>query len=134
MIPDGFYDMVNRRYQSQRRRAKKLGLEPLTKNDIKKVLVDPYKKDFMCCYCDKSLLVKQSYPSKDVASVDHVVSLANRGAHYIDNLCVCCHACNIIKGTLPDNLFLKLINLIKDFKELAKKIDRVEKENKGGDK
>jgi hypothetical protein len=58
-------------------------------------------KNIKCCYCHNTLLTAKqtSYPYKEVASIDHMMSHHNGGHSTVENLGLACHRCNIIKGT-----------------------------------
>jgi 5-methylcytosine-specific restriction endonuclease McrA len=63
--------------------------------------------EYTCEYCFKAPLHKaqsgESTRRPDLATVDHVIALANNGSNSLSNLKVCCHDCNVKKGcsTLP---------------------------------
>jgi 5-methylcytosine-specific restriction endonuclease McrA len=52
-----------------------------------------------CAYCGKQT-------GRGERHVDHLVPLSRGGAHSAENLCVCCAACNLAKGTRTDTEFL----------------------------
>lgn len=53
---------------------------------------------FICYYCDREFDRSQLH-------IDHIIPLARRGSHTIDNICTSCPPCNLSKhdrlGTLP---------------------------------
>ncbi len=59
-------------------------------------------KDFsVCYYCDKRI------PTTEI-HIDHIVALANGGAHSVDNLCVACNHCNASKGAKPIRAWIRM--------------------------
>lgn len=73
--------------------------------------------DLVCKYCGKPHLEIGGRTPKDLilnnknpnlATIDHIVALANGGERYNENnLCVACKKCNGKKGTKPVEVFIK---------------------------
>ncbi len=63
-----------------------------------------------CCYCQKILKYKSQtcYPWKDVGSIDHKKPQHEGGSNTLDNLALCCHQCNVVKGTMNPDTFLEI--------------------------
>lgn len=55
----------------------------------------------VCYYCEKRI------PSNHV-HFDHIVALANGGAHSVENLCVSCNSCNSSKGAKPVRAWIRM--------------------------
>jgi 5-methylcytosine-specific restriction endonuclease McrA len=73
-----------------------------------------------CCYCQKTLKYKSQtcYPWKDVGSIDHKIPQHEGGSNTLDNLALCCHQCNVVKGTMNSETF---IEIFKSFDKSDKK-------------
>lgn len=52
------------------------------------------KKSVRCYWCSKRVSPKKCH-------ADHVVALANRGEHSVENLCISCASCNLSKNSKP---------------------------------
>lgn len=112
---------------------------PIEYQDLKLILENSIKNGFKCCYCERKLTQKSNLKYYlDVYSFDHIISFSNGGDNSYQNISVCCHQCNIIKGTIDEKSFKTLIKTLSEeqklemfmnssFKgRLANKIDRVE--------
>jgi hypothetical protein len=68
------------------------------------------KDGIKCCYCQKILKYKSQtcYPWKDVGSIEHMKPQHEGGPNILDNLALCCHQCNIVKGTMNPDTFLEM--------------------------
>jgi hypothetical protein len=129
---------LKQRYKKLNDTGKKYGKSPIEYQDLKNILDESIKNGFKCCYCDRNLTQKsiiKYYP--DVYSFDHIISFSNNGDNSPNNICVCCHECNIIKSTTDEKSFKSYIKTLSpeerfrflksSFKgRLANKIDRVE--------
>ncbi len=58
------------------------------------------KRFATCYYCG-------TRTKTDNIHFDHIVALANGGAHSIENLCVSCEFCNLSKGSKPVRLWIQ---------------------------
>lgn len=72
--------------------------------------VEHMKNGIQCCYCQKLLKYKSQtcYPYKDVGSIDHMKPQHEGGSNTLDNLALCCHQCNVVKGTMNSDTFLEI--------------------------
>ncbi len=124
------------RYSTLVKSSVRYNVEPLKYEDLKQILIKSIDSGFKCVYCKKQLV--QSSNDKyyrDVYSFDHITSFSNGGNNSTENINVCCHECNIIKGTLGKETFIKFFEalsvdernrlFIEGFKgRLANKIER----------
>jgi len=85
-----------RRKAGSTRRALKLGA---TVGDVNEAAI--YERDKVCVYCGAA----------EGLTIDHVVALANGGAHAQDNLVVACGRCNSRKGTMNAEAFVRQLVL-----------------------
>jgi 5-methylcytosine-specific restriction endonuclease McrA len=109
---DELTKMATRRYYSHKKRCELINKTPPKKDDFIIKLIDNHRGGFKCSYCGKSLVLKQPYPYTNLPSIDHDVPLTMGGTSIIENLVVCCVACNIIKGTLRGSTYKKLLSAI----------------------
>ena len=104
-------EKFNRRYLNIRKRGVIIPIE--LKDALWILLLENHNNGFRCEYCKKKLLINDSkkyFP--DVFSFDHIKSLDVGGTNDITNFAICCHACNIIKGTTEVDIFKKLISCL----------------------
>jgi len=80
------------RKATSKRRALKLGA---TVGAVNEAAI--YERDKVCVYCGAA----------EGLTIDHVVALANGGAHAQDNLVVACKSCNSSKGTMNAEEFVR---------------------------
>ena len=59
------------------------------------------KPSIRCYFC------RQRTPTTQV-HFDHIIALANGGAHSVENLCASCEPCNLSKGAKPLRLWTKI--------------------------
>jgi len=84
---------------------------------------------------------KRRYKFSDAFSVDHYIPLNLGGGNEASNLVVCCVRCNLVKGTLRGDTYIRLLSVLDkdpEFKErflreayecaLARKLERLNKE------
>ncbi len=130
------------RYQNLLRRSEQWGKVAPDKDALWQKLQEHYENGFRCYYCHEPLVVSQPFPSQNVFSFDHGLPFAQGGDNNIHNIVICCHACNIIKGTMKHRTFECLLKSLIPFPglkqqifieiwrgRLADKIDRVAEEN-----
>lgn len=77
------------------------------------LLINSYENEFRCYYCGRPLQLHTQYPYYASPSVDHFIPVSGGGTDDDYNLVLCCHACNITKGTLPGDLYEEFILYIK---------------------
>lgn len=59
------------------------------------------KASAVCYYCEATIPTSQIH-------MDHIVALANGGAHSVENLCVSCNHCNASKGAKPVRAWIRM--------------------------
>lgn len=92
-------------YHSKRNNCNNLNYPDVaTYEEIIKTCID---SGFRCFYCNKKLKVRDKYPFKDVLSIDHKIPISRGGNSKINNLVVCCYGCNMKKGNLTAEEFIK---------------------------
>lgn len=93
------------------RRTENVGnLELPDKEELWEKVKENWKSGFMCEYCGRKMVVKDSeYPHSRSFSLDHKVSLNLGGDNSIDNFAIACHQCNVVKGTLRASTFKRLL-------------------------
>ena len=130
------------RYQSLLKRSEVWGKARPDKDELWQKLLAHYQDGFLCIYCRTPLMVSQPYPSSSVFSLDHALPFAHGGDNALSNIVICCHACNIIKGTMVRPTFERLLASLVPFPglkqqifteiwrgRLADKLDRVQLES-----
>lgn len=138
-------NLVKRRYSSIINRCKVLGIMPPNMDDIWETLNgNQFNNNGKCEYCSTILKSKDKFPYLDVISIDHKVPLSRGGTTKQSNMAVVCMRCNLVKGTLDSDTYIKLLNILnlpenKELKiqyfdqiisyALANKIGRVKLEN-----
>ena len=70
------------------------------------------KENIYCEYCDIKLKPHQPPPYNDASSLDHKHPLSRRGSNTFDNIAITCTQCNIIKGTMNTEEYLKFLELL----------------------
>lgn len=80
---------------------------------FEELFIDSYKNGFKCYYCGRPLQNHSPYPYYAAPSVDHYEPISKGGTDDDYNLVLCCHACNITKGTLDGFLYEEFILHIK---------------------
>lgn len=73
------------------------------------------ESDGTCCYCGIKMQWFCERPYLEVPSFDHKIPLTSGGKDTYDNLCLCCHSCNIIKGTITADTFKEIIIAIQHY-------------------
>ena len=128
-----------KRYTDLLARSRLRGIALVDKNLLWEKVVASFQEGFRCYYCGCALHVRQPRPSPQVFSLDHYLPFALGGKNTVENIVICCHSCNIIKGTMRGGTFEELLHYIpvelkeKMFDEiyrgrLADKLDRVKNE------
>ena len=111
---DELKKLANRRWESQNdSRHVKMGIERGSLELFEQVFIESYNDGFRCCYCGRPLKDKSSYPYYEAPSLDHYVPISKGGDDDELNLAVCCHACNIVKGTMSGPLYEEVIYYLK---------------------
>lgn len=101
--------IARRRYLNNRLRVGEKVREAFKFEDGLNLLLACYEVGFLCYYCRKQLKLRDKKPYLDVPSIDHKIPLSIGGSNNISNCVVCCHQCNIIKGTLTEDTFGRLL-------------------------
>lgn len=70
------------------------------------------KEKIYCEYCKVELKAHQPYPYKDASSIDHKLPKTRGGKNVFDNIAITCTRCNIIKGTMSTEEYLKFLELL----------------------
>jgi len=99
------------------KKSKKFNVAPPNEKALWAKVLRVYRNGFYCEYCGRKMKVKGDGPY-DVAawSIDHRRSLWNGGDNSIDNIAIVCHGCNIVKGTMSEETFREIVELIKKHK------------------
>jgi len=63
------------------------------------------KDKLFCEYCGIKLKARPDPPYYESVSLDHKVPKARGGYNTFQNIAICCHQCNIVKGTMLDVTF-----------------------------
>ena len=104
--------MARRRYNSNTLRMNGKIRESFSFEDGLNLLIECFNSGFCCYYCEEKLVLKDKKPYLKVPSIDHKIPLSLGGSNDISNCVVCCHRCNIVKGTLTANTFGRLLHMI----------------------
>lgn len=80
------------------------------------------KSHFFCHYCGIELALEKNEPYARNPSIDHKIPKSMGGKNTFDNIAICCHRCNIVKGTLTDESFKKLLILLNPFPDWKEEI------------
>jgi len=132
MIPESLQKEIFRRYRKHGFKFK--NWEEL----IEQTKLDESKLP-TCFYCGKELTSDFKKDKFGNVSIDHKKPKYWKGQNTIENTCLCCHECNIIKGTMYSEtffMFLEALNEtgIKDqvFKEMypGRKAAMMKRKNK----
>lgn len=110
LLHEGF----ERRYRSIVEHSKRFHVPPPDKAKLWRKVLEVYRNGFKCEYCGRKMKLKANNKfDGDVWSIDHKISLYMGGDNSIENLAIVCHRCNIVKGTMTEKTFMKLLHLIK---------------------
>jgi len=66
----------------------------------------------VCYYCGLELRPYDKNDCSLVVSLDHKIPKRFGGKNELDNLVLCCTKCNIVKGTMKHNTYIKFLELI----------------------
>lgn len=91
----------------------KFSVAPPSFEDVYQILKTSAREGGICVYCGKVMRLVDKKPYKNTFSIDHKVSLARKGTNDLSNLVVCCHECNIVKGTMSADTFMRIIQIIR---------------------
>lgn len=81
-------------------------------NDIENYFKFSQKEKLFCEYCGIELQEISEPPYTFAPSLDHKNPKSRGGENSFDNIAICCHRCNIIKGTMTDTTFKKMLELL----------------------
>jgi len=70
------------------------------------------KEKIFCEYCGVELKAHQKPPYSDSPSLDHKNPKTRGGKNEFDNIAITCTQCNIVKGTLNTEEYLKFLQLL----------------------
>jgi 5-methylcytosine-specific restriction endonuclease McrA len=111
-INESLRPLIQRRYSSLNKRCVNLGIEKPHPGTLENLFDLATKTGFRCYYCHDDLEPGGTCPYRKSPSVDHKTPLTSGGSNELENLVLCCHECNIIKGTLDDADFFRLLSLL----------------------
>jgi len=78
------------------------------------------KEKLFCEYCGVQLVDTAPFPYTNLVSLDHKHSKFNGGKNAFDNVAITCCRCNIVKGTMNSDTYVKFLTVLKskpDWKE-----------------
>jgi len=110
---DELQAMAYRRLRTVEINSAKFGVAPLSFKDVYQLLKTSVDSGGLCYYCGKQMKLVDEKPYKNTYSIDHKISLARHGTNDHSNLVVCCHECNIVKGTMSASTFMRLIQVVR---------------------
>lgn len=70
------------------------------------------KEEIFCGYCNCKLNYPSSYPLYDTPSLDHKTPRSRGGKNEFENIIICCLRCNIVKGTMFHDTYIKMLELL----------------------
>lgn len=82
------------------------------KEELWALLLRAYHNGFKCEYCGTPLKIVDSYPYRNVFSFEHKKSLYVGGDNNLDNMAVICHKCNIVKGTVSEDIWRDMVKTL----------------------
>jgi len=140
-MTENLREAFGRRFRNLVERSKQWEKAPPDKLELWLKLYAHYNNEFKCLYCGEQLRIGQPSPALNVFSFDHSLPFALGGDNALGNIVICCHACNIIKGTMDGPTFtgwMRAARTTPGLKEriyleswrgkLASKLERVELE------
>jgi len=132
---------TKRRYKNLVERAKIYNSPTLSFSELWEIVLESYKNDFRCFYCNRKMRVKgDKNDSSDAFSIDHYIPLSEGGESSQDNIVICCARCNLVKGTMNGDTFKGLLSQFDDSylrekylnemyrASLSRKLERLESE------
>lgn len=103
-----------RRWKNIVEKGKKFGKGIPDKEELWLKVLRSYNSGFICPYCGRALLIKDSVPPYGSSfSLDHKVSLWRGGGNTVDNIAIVCTRCNQVKGTMTEETFVKVIDAVR---------------------
>lgn len=114
IIPQHLAKARNLRASLNRRVALNLRQTTPTISDLEKWI---NRKSYSCYYCLIDLIL-------DDITVDHKTPLFREGTNNLENLCIACSSCNTIKGSLTEEEFRQLLELVKNWEDSGQYILR----------
>lgn len=96
-------------------RYNKHGIKFDTWEELKQKTGLTEEQELLCYYCGDKLLATDIYPYRKVVSLDHKVPKCKGGNNSIENTCLCCTECNIIKGTMEDYVFFTFLEIMNHY-------------------
>ena len=103
---------VNKRYNSIIARSEAYRIAPPDKELFYQKAETCLLDGFTCYYCGGKLKITEPYPSLSTFSFDHYLPIVLHGNNAMSNIVICCHSCNIIKGTMTGDTYKKLLQYI----------------------
>ena len=80
------------------------------------------KEKLFCEYCGIELLPNTKYPYEQAPSLDRKLPESRKGKNEFDNIAITCTQCNIVKGTMLSETYLKMLKLLSVDKEASFRI------------
>lgn len=75
-----------------------------------------------CGYCGIELQHPTKYPHYNTPSIDHKIpTVYSNGANVFQNIMICCYQCNIVKGTMLAETYIKMLKLLSTDTETSQK-------------
>jgi 5-methylcytosine-specific restriction endonuclease McrA len=103
---------VMRRYNSIVKRSLAYRIDPPDKELFYQKAEESMLDGFTCCYCGCKLKITEPTPALSVFSFDHYLPIVLHGNNAMSNIVICCHSCNIIKGTMTGDTYKELLSYI----------------------
>lgn len=69
-------------------------------------------EEIFCGYCNRILRYPGHHPYYDQPSVDHKIPLSRGGFNKFENIMICCMRCNVVKGTMFNETYIKMLELL----------------------
>jgi len=93
-----------------------------TEQEINEYFNFKEKEKIFCEYCKIELKVHQKYPYSDAPSLDHKIPKTRDGKNEFDNIAITCFQCNVVKGTMFAETYLKMLELLSVDKKWSERI------------
>jgi len=94
------------------RRYSKHGFKFQTWKELIKKTKLKENKDPLCYYCKTKLTANFKEDKNNNVSLDHKQSKHFGGKNTLDNVVLCCHQCNIIKGTMDSETYFQFLEAL----------------------